>query len=260
MKKLNKKKIIWIVRELERREIGVYTTAGVQNITPKHARRVDQKYKNDKDPCLKKCRRKPLPITDEERQIVIKAYNEIRTGATMIEQYLDEKGIHINLSRIHAIMLEAKLAKEEIKKKYRRSEVRYERKHSLSLDYSNWFEFDNKQVIIFIDDASRFITGYGEFDNANTENSIKVYKQSLKFGLPKLVHTDHGPQFFANEQEGKKTGLTQNRRGAYPFLINTPRIRELKEMEDYRNKEDGSEEDNNINNNEDNEEHAQGFW
>jgi hypothetical protein len=46
----------------------------------------------------------------------------------MIEQYLDEKGIHIGHNRIHKILLEAKLAKEEHRKKNRRKWERKERK------------------------------------------------------------------------------------------------------------------------------------
>ncbi|MBS3071896.1 transposase [Candidatus Pacearchaeota archaeon] len=204
MKKLNKRKIKWIVKESERRELGFYTIGKQQKITARHARRVAKKYRKCKDPILLKCGRKPRPITNEERNIVIQAYKEIITGATMIEQYLDEKGIHINHNRIHKILLEAKLAREEQKKKHRRSWVRYERKHSLSLVHADWFEHKRRQGIIFIDDASRFITGYGEFDNANMDNTIKVFKKSLKWGIPKLTHTDHGTQFVSVEAEGKK--------------------------------------------------------
>ncbi len=204
MKKLNKRKIKWIVKEVERRESGLYTIAQQQKITPQHVCKVYRKYKNDKDPVLLKCGRKPRAITNEERKTVIQAYMEIRTGATMIEQYLDEKGIHINHNRIHRILLEAKLAREEQKKKHRRSWVRYERKHSLSLVHADWFTFQGKEAIIFIDDASRFITGYGEFDSANMDNAIKVFKKSLKWGIPKLTHTDHGTQFVSVEAEGKK--------------------------------------------------------
>ena len=201
MKKLNKRKIKWIVKESERRELGFYTIGKQQKITARHARRVAKKYRKCKDPILLKCGRKPRPITNEERNIVIQAYKEIITGATMIEQYLDEKGIHINHNRIHKILLEAKLAREEQKKKHRRSWVRYERKHSLSLVHADWFEHKRRQGIIFIDDASRFITGYGEFDNANMDNTIKVFKKSLKWGIPKLTHTDHGTQFVSVEAE-----------------------------------------------------------
>ena len=209
MKKLNKRKIKWIVKESERRELGFYTIGKQQKITSRHARRVAKKYRRCKDPVLLKCGRKPRPITDEERNIVIQAYKEIITGATMIEQYLDEKGIHINHNRIRRILLEAKLAREEQKKKHRRIWVRYERKHSLSLVHADWFEHKRRQGIIFIDDASRFITGYGEFDNANMDNTIKVFKKSFKWGIPKLIHTDHGTKFVSVEAEGKKVNASR---------------------------------------------------
>ena len=201
MKKLNKRKIKWIVREVERRELGVWTIAHTQNITKQHAYRVAKKFKNH-EPEFKKCGRKPKQITDEERNTVIQTYKEIRASATMIEQYLDEKGIHIGHNRIHNILLEAKLAKEECRKKNRRKWIRYERKHSLSLGHTDWFEYKGKQGIIYIDDASRFITSYGEFDNANTENSLKVFKRGLKFGIYRQMMSDHGTQFeehFTNE-------------------------------------------------------------
>ncbi len=203
MKKLNKKKIKWIVREFERKELSIWTIAQTQKITPQHVCRVYRKFKN-KEPEFKKPGRKPRKITDEERKIVLQTYKEIRASATMIEQYLDEKGIHINHNRIHKILLEAKFAKEEDKKKHRRTWVRYERKHSLSLGHTDWFEYKGRQGIIFIDDASRFITSHGEFDNANTDNSLKVFRKGLKFGIYKQMMSDHGPQFEEQFTEGLK--------------------------------------------------------
>ena len=203
MKKLNKQKIKWIVKEVERRELGVWTIARIQSITKQHAYRVAKKFKNC-EPEFKKPGRKPKKISNEEKEIVIQAYKDIRASATMIEQYLDEKGIHIGHNRIHRILLEAKLAKEEHRKKNRRKWVRYERKHSLSLGHTDWFEYKGKQGIIFIDDASRFITSHGEFDNANTENSLRVFRKGLKWGIYKQMMSDHGPQFENQFTEGLK--------------------------------------------------------
>lgn len=146
MRKLNKRKIRWIVRESERRELGAWTIAQQHGITPKWVREVRKKYKHCKDPKLKRCGRKPRPISDEERKIVIKTYHKVLASATMIEQVLDEKGMHINHNRIHRILLEAGLAREESKKKNRRSWVRYERKHSLSLVHADWFEFEGRRL------------------------------------------------------------------------------------------------------------------
>ncbi len=114
----------WIVREMEKREIGAWTIAKIQDITPRHARRVHKKYKGIKDPKLLPCGRKPREITKEEREAVVKAYREYLVGATMIEQILEEKDIHINHNRIHKILLEEGLAKQQQKK---RKWIRYEK-------------------------------------------------------------------------------------------------------------------------------------
>jgi len=219
MKKLNKLKIKWIVRESERREQGFYSIGKQQKITARHARRVANKYKNDKNPILKKCGRKPRQITEEEKELVTKTYKEYVASATMIEQILDEKGTHINHNRIHRILLDAGLAKPNIKKQKKRKYKCYERKHSLSLAHTDWFEYKRKKVILFEDDASRFILAYGEFNSANKENSIKVFKESLKYGIYKQLHSDNGSVFKANEQEGKKLGEADFEKEVKKFKI-----------------------------------------
>ena len=209
MKKLNKKKVKWIIKEVDKREKGVWTIAQIQNITKQHAYRVYNKYKDGSEPVFKRCGRKPREITDEERKLVTDTYKEIRAGATMIEQYLDEKGTHINHNRIHRILLESGLAKREYKKQKKRSWIRYERRHSLSLVHGDWFEYKRKKAIVFIDDASRLITCCREYRRATADTTKHAFKKSLRWGVPKQVHTDHGAQFVANDQEGKRTGTSQ---------------------------------------------------
>lgn len=86
----------------------------------------------------------------------------------------------------------------------------------------------------------RHIKLINKIKNATNEEDRKFYEQELAYA----------------EEQDREKGLTQNRKGPYPFLINTPRVGELKEMEDYREKI------NNINNNEETneEEYTQGFW
>ena len=219
MKKLNQRKIKWIVREVERREQGVWSIARQQKVTPRHARRVAEKYKKDKNPKLKKCGRKPRQITEEERRLVIKTHKEYLASATMIEQILDEKGVHINHNRIHKILLEAGFAKPNLKKQKKRKYKCYERKHSLSLAHTDWFEYKGKKVILFEDDASRFILAYGEFNSANKKNTIKVFKESLKYGIYKQLHSDNGSVFRANDQEGKESGEADFQKEVKKFEI-----------------------------------------
>ena len=99
MKKLNKRKIRWIVQEVERRDTGLYTIAKTQNITERWAREVHKKFK-DKEPIFLPCGRKPNPITKEERKLVKQAYEKFHAGATTIEQILDEKGKHISYEQL----------------------------------------------------------------------------------------------------------------------------------------------------------------
>ena len=202
MKKLNKRKIRWITKEIERREMGVYSIAKLQNITPQHARRVAKKFKY-REPEFKKCGRKPKPVPDTERKLVIETYKEYLVSATMIERILDEKGIHIGHNKIHRVMLEEKLAKHEDNKQKRRKYKGYQRKHSNSLWHTDWFQFKGKWHIIFEDDASRFITGSGEFPNRSSKNAWKVFKQGLKYGVPKQLHSDNDSTFKANKQDEK---------------------------------------------------------
>ena len=45
MKKLNQKKIKWIVKDGDKRNMGFYSIAGAQGISPRWAREVHKKYK-----------------------------------------------------------------------------------------------------------------------------------------------------------------------------------------------------------------------
>jgi putative transposase len=168
MKKLNKQKIKWIVREVTKREKGVWTIAQTQDITKQHSYIVAKRFKNH-EPEFKKCGRKPIPINEQERMLVKQTYNEFQVGATMIEQILDEKGIHINHNRIRRIMLEEGLVKREPKKSRRRGWVRYEKKHSNSLWHADWFQHKGKDCLLIIDDTSRLIVHYKKYSDSKID-------------------------------------------------------------------------------------------
>ncbi|OYT56928.1 hypothetical protein B6U70_02965, partial [Euryarchaeota archaeon ex4484_162] len=59
------------------------------------------------------------------------------------------------------------------------------------------------QVIMFEDDASRLITGFGVFSNATANNAVETLDQAIQwYGVPKQVMTDHGTQFTSLPREG----------------------------------------------------------
>jgi len=191
------------VKEYERRDKGLWTIGHIQKITPQHVCRVYRKYKDCKNPVLKKCRRKPRTISSEERKLIVNTYNEYLVGAAMVELILNEKGIHINHNRIHKIMLEEGLAKHEENKQKQRRYKCYQRKHSLSLVHTDWAEYKKEKFILFEDDASRFILASGKFEHATKDNVIKIFRKSLKYGVYKMLHSDNGSVFKTNKQESK---------------------------------------------------------
>ena len=204
MRKLNKRKVKWIVREMDKEERSVYRIAKIMDITPQWAREIHKIYHETGEyPFPKKSGRKPTPVSDEERDIIlnIRGKHPI-SGAVALEKILDSQGIHIPHNRIHRILKEEGLAVDEPHKQRRRKWIRYERRFSNSLWHADWFEEKLDQIILFEDDASRFITGYGVFGNATAKNSMFVLEKAIQcYGTPKQVMTDHGIQFTSLPRE-----------------------------------------------------------
>ncbi|MEA3421129.1 MAG: IS481 family transposase, partial [Acidobacteriota bacterium] len=204
MRKLNRRKVKWIVREMDKEELSVYWIAKIQGVTPQWVRRIYKMYhETGQYPYPKKPGRKPKPITIEERGIVLQTRKEHPVvGAVTIEKILDEKGVHMPHNRIHKILKHEGLAIDEPKKQKRRKWIRYERRYSNILWHADWFENKDEQIIIFEDDASRFITGFGVFGNATSKNAVLVFEQAISnYGAPKQLMTDHGIQFTSIPRE-----------------------------------------------------------
>jgi len=202
MLKLNQRKIRWIVREVDKGNLSIYKIAKIQRITPQHTRKVYKKFREVQKPRLKPCGCKPKSISEQEKKIIIRTYNEMQVGAVNLEVALNERGVHIPHNKIHKILKKEGLAKDEPKKKNQRKWVRYERKHSNSLWHADWFELDGEQLILIEDDASRMLVGFGAFKNATAENSARILKESIEtYGAPKQLMTDHGVQFVSLPRE-----------------------------------------------------------
>jgi len=204
MKKLNQRKIRWIIREMEKGERSVYRIAKTMDVTPRWVRELYHTYNETKQfPFPKKPGRRPRPVSNKEKEIVLKARKEHPlSGAIALEKIIDIKGTHIGHNRIHHILKQEGLSQEEPRKQRRRKWIRYQRRYSNSLWHADWFEKKQDQVILFEDDASRFITGYGVFKNATTRNTVSVLKTAVEcYGVPRQLMTDHGTQFTSLPRE-----------------------------------------------------------
>jgi putative transposase len=186
-------------------EMSVYQIAKQQGVTEQWCRELYRRF--DGIPLYKiklgKPGRKPKPLSEEAIQAVIQAKEQYKFGAVNTESVLKGKGINISHNRIHAIFKERGLAKDEPKKQKRRKWIRYERYHSNSLWHTDYhLTITEEHIIPFLDDASRFIPGYGIFPDETAENAAFVFENSIKpYGVPKQVISDHGTHFISLQRE-----------------------------------------------------------
>jgi len=107
-----------------------------------------------------------------------------------------------------------RLAVDQKGKQKRKKWIKYERKHTNSLWHTDWYmvmdsRWRGKWLIVYLDDASRFVTGWGLFDEPTTENTISVLDKAMKYyGKPSAILTDHGSQFYLNYGYDKSPGIT----------------------------------------------------
>lgn len=204
--KLNVRGIRWILREMREGELSEGQIAKQQGITPRWARELPRKYRDVpiRDIRLKAPGRKARPISTQEVAIVRKTKERYDNGAVILENVLAENGVKMAHNRIHKILLQEGLSREDKKKKVQKKWVRWEKDYSNEMWHTDYTEGeDGRQIVLYEDDASRCVMGYGEFDNATTENAISVFDDAIALWgtKPDELLTDHGTQFCEDENK-----------------------------------------------------------
>ena len=209
MRKLNNKDIFRIVKQWLKKK-PVNKIAEFFQVTRQRIYQIIKKFRETgKIPFLRTPGREPKEIPKETEELILKAHKEFNLGPVNLERKIEQiYSIHIPHNTIYKILLKNGLVEENMKKKKQRKWVRYEREHSMSLWQGDWKQVtingEVKQIIAFMDDASRLITCYGVFDEATTDNTIKVLKKGFsEYGKPNEILTDHGIQFVPSKNREK---------------------------------------------------------
>ena len=204
--KIDPAKIAWIIREKEKRTLSNRMIAERMGVSPIWVKKLWRRYRADgRIPEPRRPGRRRLEISDEEKGAIAKAYRQHGVCAVILERI-----IHVPHNRIHRVLRELGLAVEEPKKHVRKKWIRYERQYSNSLWHTDWKLLEGMGwLIAYLDDASRFIVGYGLFREATSEHAVEVLKDAVKkYGRPASILTDRGIQFYANEAEEREKGAT----------------------------------------------------
>ncbi len=214
--KLTDRKIRWMIREKIKGILSTRDIARLQSVTESRVRQLWSEYgKSGIIPSLNKPGRPRRIVSNEEVSAVIAMHKMYPCNALLLEDMLERDGIKIPHNIIHTILKERKLASNDTNKQRRRKWVKYERSHSMSLWHTDWYQIKDerwhgKWLIAYLDDASRFIVGYGLFDDATTDNALSILEHCIEqYGKPLEMLTDHGSQFFANYGDKKSEGMSR---------------------------------------------------
>ena len=86
-------------------------------------------------------------------------------------------------------------------KSKRRKWVRFERRYSNAMWHVDWHTIKDPRLrglnrVVYLDDASRCVTGFGLFEDATSESAVLVLRKAIReFGAPAQMLSDNGTQF-----------------------------------------------------------------
>ena len=109
-------------------------------------------------------------------------------------------------------MKSAGLITDSPAKSRQRKWARYERLYSNATRHTDWHAMKDPRMkglnlITYLDDASRCVTGAALFREATSENAVTVLRQAIcGFGVPATILSDNGPCFVGRGGRKRQTG------------------------------------------------------
>ena len=185
MAKLDESKVRYILRK-SRNGISTATIAKKMNVSARWIRKLCARYRNVdlKDVAYPvRMGRRPNGMSGHREESAVLTYRQTaHLGATDLGDIIEGvTGIHILHNTIHDVLKNVGMANTESSKSGKRRWVRYERTYSNSMWHIDYKQLnDDRWFLGYEDDASRFVTGYGVFGNATTENALKVLDEIIR--------------------------------------------------------------------------------
>lgn len=145
------------------------------------------------------------PKTDVNRkckEVIRNEWQKYQCGSVKLHELMKTNGFGISQRKIQQILDEFKLTAPCPKRRGQRKYCSYRWPAGYFVLHTDWSvcPTTGKQIIAYIDDHSRFIVGYGLYDNATTENALNcLYRVLFEYGIPYAIITDRGACFYANK-------------------------------------------------------------
>ena len=212
VKRLTEKSRQYIIRQ---RKKGVASSkiAADLNITPRHVRRLWARFQKT-GTTHARIGRPPVTITASQIRLVTETYNDGPAGVTRTAKRL-RSNHDISYNTVYRIMKKNGSVTASAAKSKRRKWVRFERRYSNAMWHVDWHEmkdprFKGLNLVTYLDDASRCITGAALFERATSENTVMVLRLAIeRFGAPASILSDNGSCFVGQNGRKKTKGTWQ---------------------------------------------------
>ena len=186
-----------VCRQLNWGRKSVWLVAKHAGVSPRWVRKIRERYLAvGVPPQLKPCGRPSEPLPKRVVERILLEHAQVPCSALQMQERLRRTKITASHNKIHAVLKEHGLAKREPKKSRRRKWVRYERHKANSLWHADFTDLNGKHLILFEDDSTRLVVGYGLFDSETAQNALQAFAVSIKgFETPRQLLTDNGSHF-----------------------------------------------------------------
>jgi len=210
MKRIETKKEKWVIRKylagMPATQIAAHQQISIRSVYDKV-----RKYKKFGEDYFKisPFGRRKNQISENFKVVVRDCWQKYQCGSVKLHKILSMKGFGVSQRKIQQIMDENNLTAPCPKRRGQRKYCSYRWPSCTMVLHADWTHcpITKKDLIAFIDDHSRFIVGYGIYEGATTENTLKcLYRILFEHGIPHAIITDRGSHFYANKQMGKKHG------------------------------------------------------
>ena len=206
--KLTDKSMRYAIRQLEKGK-DTRTVAQEIGVTQRHVQRLWMEYRDGGRMHLQGQPGRPAkPLSPDEVKAVLDAHALDPAGVLRTAKNL---GNHISHRRICRIMKSNGLIVSSPAKSRKRKWVRYERLYSNSMWHTDWhamkdLRMKDLNLITYLDDASRCVTGAALFEEATSENAVVALRHATaRFGMPATILSDNGSCFVGRGGRKKPT-------------------------------------------------------
>ena len=157
-------------------------------------------------------RPKKPPPSDEEVDLVLDTHRRWPDGVQLTVRRLRRAGCNISYARVYAILKSHDLVTASPAKSKQRKWVRYERIYSNAMWHTDWHVMKDPRMrglnlITYLDDASRCVTGAELFREATSENAVTALRRAVgRFGAPATILSDNGSCFVGSGRRKKPSG------------------------------------------------------